>query len=221
MIIETGQRKEKRINDLKTSVLDMFDKNLQIIELLQNYMEKEEQNLAFQIIELEDQLDLDQQEILIQVNNFIIQEQPKAIDLRFALGINVIASECEIIGDYYKALVKQMIKTGHIKSKHEKLLVNLLATIKINLEETKYAFENLSHDLAKSISRRKEEVEVLISKLTEDINNLLIEANNYNDVKDLTRILNISRIFDRTFAHLIVICEQITYINNGQLIHYA
>ena len=84
MIIETGQRKEKRINDLKTSVLDMFDKNLQIIELLQNYMEKEEQNLAFQIIELEDQLDLDQQEILIQVNNFIIQEQPKAIDLRFA-----------------------------------------------------------------------------------------------------------------------------------------
>ena len=60
MIIETGQRKEKRINDLKTSVLDMFDKNLQIIDLLQNYMETEEQNLAFQIIELEDQLDLDQ-----------------------------------------------------------------------------------------------------------------------------------------------------------------
>ena len=89
-----------------------------------------------------------------------------------------------------------------------------------DMSETKIAFDQLSHNLASSIARRSEEREITIKKFTDDINELLVSANTYDDVKALTRTLSMSKNFDRTFAHLVVICEQISYIVNGQVFHY-
>ncbi len=219
--LKLGTRKEKRLTDLKEKVDQLFDINIKMIYLTQELLENSENDVALKIIDLEEVNDQKQQEIIVLVTNILITEQPKASDLRLILGIFAIANELEIIGDYYKKLAKNFLKTELTERKHQKMVNKLIRKSEKDLEETKIAFDQLSHDLACSIARNSEDNDLLTRKFTDDINHLLIDANNYDEVKALTRVLNISRYFERTFAHLIVICEQISYIVNGQVFHYV
>lgn len=218
--IELGKRKEKRLNELKQQIDDLFDVNIEMIDLTKQFLESSDNELALKVIDLESRTDQMQQEIVVSVNSILITEQPKASDLRFTLGAFVIAGELEIIGDYLKKFAKNMLKTELTERKHQKLVASLIESSKNDMSETKIAFDQLSHNLASSIARRSEEREITIKKFTDDINELLVSANTYDDVKALTRTLSMSKNFDRTFAHLMLICEQISYIANGQIFHY-
>ena len=219
--LELGRRKEKRIKTLINKVDAMFDNNIKMVGLVQELLKTNNNELALKIIDLEEISDQLQQEIVIDVNTIIITEQPKAGDLRLVLSILIISNELEIISDYYKKFAKKMLKTELSERKHQELVSSLVATSYSDLNETKEAFDKLSHDLASSIARRSEEVDEIITTFTNDINNLLVEAGSYDEVKSLTRILSMSKNLERTFAHLLVICEQISYIANGQVFHYA
>lgn len=219
--LELGKRKEKRLNELKCKVDELFDVNIKMINLAHQFLETGDNQCVLEIIDLETITDQMQQDIIVNVNNILVTEQPKASDLRLTLGVFVIAGELEIIGDYYKKFAKNMLKTELTERKHQKLVAKLIDASAKDMAETKIAFKELSHDLASSIARRGEEIEQTIRKFTNDINELLVEANTYDEVKALTRTLAMSKNFERTFAHLTVICEQISFIANGQVFHYA
>lgn len=219
--LELGKRKEKRLSELKAKVDQLFDINIKMVEFACKYLQTNDNNDALEIIELEALTDQMQQEIIVDVNSILITEQPKAIDLRLTLGTFVIASELEIIGDYYKKFAKNMLKTELTEKKHQKLVTSLMNDSLTNLIETKKAFDEISHSLASTIARRSEEIETKVKAFNKDINERLVDATTYDEVRALTRALSISRNLERTFAHLTVICEQISYIVKGQVFHYA
>ena len=222
IVIETGERKEKGLTYIKNKIEIMFDRAIVMVELSKELSDSEVGNeLAVQIIEVEELLNQEYQELILDITKFLIKEQPKAGDLRLILGVYVISSELETIGDYYKSFAKKMLKTELTERKHQKLVTNLLINTVDYLKETKEAFSTQSHELASSIARRSDEVDRNTSKLIEDINLLLVEADSYDEVKGLTRIISIAKIFDRTFNHLSIICEQISYIEKGQIFYYA
>lgn len=219
--IQIGKRKEKRLSELKAKIDKMFDINIQMVELASEFLQTNDNNIALKIIDLEPMTDQMQQEIIVDVNSILVTEQPKARDLRLTLGIFVIASELEIIGDYYKKLAKNMLKTELPERKQQKLVASLVNESCTSLIETKKAFDTLSHNLASNIGGRSEETETKLKSFNKNINELLVDANNYDDVRALTRALSISKSVERTFAHITVICEQISYIVKGQVFHYA
>ena len=87
--------------------------------------------------------------------------------------------------------------------------------------ETRAAFKDENHQLAKMIAKRDEEIDLLSNKLVADINKLLEESLDKTEVKAYTRILILAKTFERAGDHLVNICEQVSYIEKGQIYHYA
>ncbi|MGL5021596.1 MAG: phosphate signaling complex PhoU family protein, partial [Mycoplasmatales bacterium] len=137
------------------------------------------------------------------------------------MGSYALSSDLERIGAYFKGFAKMMLKSNIEDRKHQKIVSTLFDEIAVRLEDTKIAYETQNHQLAKSIAKRDEEIDELSKKLVANVNKMLEESTDKSEVKALTRILVLAKTFERAGDHLVNICEQISYIERGQIYNYS
>lgn len=219
--IKIGKRKEAELKKLCDDTVGMFDQVHKMIEMSQIMLESQDNEIALDLIDEDKYLDDLQTELIISINNFILREQPKAKDLRITLGVFAISYDCERLGDYMKSFAKITIKTKITKEVHISIINNLLKVILQRLKETKEAFIVGSHDLAKSIAKRDIEIDDLAKRLTYDLTEDICKLQTQQEAEDLRRIILQAKAFERAGDHLVNICEQISYIEKGQLFHYS
>ncbi len=219
--IIVGSRKEQGLENLKAMTVDMFLQLEKMIDLSKILLDTNDREIALQIIEEDDYMDDFLSDITIEISNYIIKEQPIAIDLRICLGTLKLVLDLERIGDYFKNFAKFTLKEDLDSKTQQNLVSDLLSQIQLRTVEVKAAYMNLDHKAAKQIAKRDREIDELTGKLLDNVNKKLIKANNDVDVKSLARIIKLARTFERSGDHLVNICEQISYINRGQIYHYS
>lgn len=219
--VVVGKRKEDELKRIKSGTIDMFNQIEKMLELAKILLETSDNSLALQVIEEDKYTDDLQNDMIVEITNFILIEQPKAIDLRVVLGTLQLVGDLERIGDYCKSFAKTMIKSDIEERKHQKLVEKILGKLLKRVGETKVAYQTLDHPLAKNIAKRDEEIDELTSDLTKDVNKQLEETSDPNEIKAFTRIILLAKTFERSGDHIVNICEQISYINKGQIYHYS
>lgn len=219
--IVVGSRKEQGLENLKTMTVDMFLQLEKMIDLSKILLETNDREIALQIIEEDVYMDDFLSDITIEISNYIIKEQPIAVDLRVCLGTLKLILDLERMGDYCKKYAKYNLKEEMESKTQQSLVSELLNQIMLRTVEVKNAYTSNDHKAAKQIAKRDQEIDELTRKLVENVNKKLVKATEFNDVKSLTRIIGLARIFERSGDHLVNVCEQISYINRGQIYHYS
>ncbi len=219
--IVVGSRKEQGLENLKAMTVDMFLQLEKMIDLSKILLETNDREIALQIVEEDDYMDDFLSDISIEISNYIIKEQPIAVDLRVCLGTLKLILDLERIGDYFKNFAKFTLKEDFDSKTQQNLVSELLTQIQLRTVEVKAAYVNLDHKAAKQIAKRDREIDELTRRLLDNVNKKLVKANNESEVKSLSRIIKLARTFERSGDHLVNICEQISYINRGQIYHYS
>lgn len=219
--INVGRQKEEDLESIKKSTLDMFSQIEKMLELSKILLENNDNKLALELIEEDQYVDDNEDDVIIEINNFIITYQPVASDLRRVLATYQIVSDLERIGDNFKTLAKNFLKSDIDEKKHQKMVNEILNEIKIRIKETKEAYSTTNYPLAKSIARRDKDIDNLTKKLIDDINKKLVETEDIKEIKAFTRLLLLAKFFERSGDHLVNICEEIAYIKKGQIYHYS
>lgn len=219
--IVVGSRKEQGLENLKAMTVDMFLQLEKMIDLSKILLETNDREIALQIIEEDIYMDDFLSDITIEISNYIIKEQPIAVDLRICLGTLKLILDLERVGDYFKNFAKFTLKEDLESKTQQNLVSELLIQIQLRTVEVKSAYINLDHKAAKQIAKRDREIDEITGKLLDSVNKKLIKANNDTDVKSLSRVIKLARMFERSGDHLVNICEQISYINRGQIYHYS
>lgn len=219
--IVVGSRKEQGLENLKSMTVDMFLQLEKMIDLSKILLDTNDREIALQIIEEDLYMDDFLSDITIEISNYIIKEQPIAIDLRICLGTLKLILDLERVGDYFKNFAKFTLKEDLESKTQQNLVSDLLNQIQLRTIEVKAAYVNLDHKAAKQIAKRDREIDELASKLLANVNKKLVKANTDTDVKSLSRVIKLARMFERSGDHLVNICEQISYINRGQIYHYS
>lgn len=219
--IVVGSRKEQGLENLKSMTVDMFLQLEKMIDLSKILLDTNDREIALQIIEEDQYMDDFLSDITIEISNYIIKEQPIAIDLRICLGTLKLILDLERIGDYFKNFAKFTLKEDLESKSQQNLVSDLLNQIQLRTVEVKSAYINLDHSMAKQIAKRDREIDDLSAKLLANVNKKLIKANTEVDVKSLSRVTKLAITFERSGDHLVNICEQISYINRGQIYHYS
>lgn len=219
--MKKSDKKQIELDKIKQMTIDMFNQIQKMLELSNLVLNETNNELALELIDEDQYVDDLEKELILEINNFIVLYQPKASDLRLVMGTYRIISDLERVGDNIKAFSKTLIKNNISRDNHEKIISNILEMILLRIKETKEAYDKTDHTLAKLIAKRDIEIDNLTKGLMKDIGLRLKDSNNPEDVKDLTKLIVLARFFERSGDHLVSICEQISYIQKGQLYNYS
>ncbi len=219
--VKVGTRKEEGLENIKAMTVEMFVQLEKMIELSKIIIDKNNREIALEIIDEDVYMDDILCDITIEISNYIIREQPIAMDLRICLGTLKLIADIERIADYTKNFAKYSLKEDLTSKTQQNLINDLLTQIMLRVVETKAAYVAMDHKQAKAIAKRDSEIDELTKQLVDNVNQKLIKADNPADVKSLTRVVKLARIFERSGDHLVNICEQVSYINRGQIYHYS
>lgn len=220
-IANVGMRKDKQLAQIKDSTKEMFEQIEKMIDLTIILYENNSTGIAMEIIDEDNYLDHLHKDVIVEVNHFIIREQPKAIDLRIALGTYKLATDLVRLGDYFKGYAKLQLHELELNEKQKKIFLENITILKQQLNETKIAYIKVNHQLAKVIAKRDEGIKARTQKIIAELTKDLINETRVEEIDKTVKIIIQIRTLSRANDHLINICEQISYIANGQIYHYS
>lgn len=220
-IANVGMRKDKQLAQIKDSTKEMFEQIEKMIDLTIILYENNSTGIAMEIIDEDNYLDHLHKDVIVEVNHFIIREQPKAIDLRIALGTYKLATDLVRLGDYFKGYAKLQLHELELNEKQKKIFLENITILKQQLNETKIAYIKVNHQLAKVIAKRDEGIKARTQKIITELTKDLINETRVEEIDKTVKIIIQIRTLSRANDHLINICEQISYIANGQIYHYS
>lgn len=219
--ITLGKRKDEGLEVIQNMVIDMFTQLETMIELSKILLETNNREIAVQIVDEDKNMDDMMSDLTIEISNFITREQPLAQDLRMSVGNLRIISDLERMGDYFKNFAKFTLKVEVNSKTQYQILTELINQIFDRVVELRKIYLEINHKEAKSLAKRDEEIDILARDLIANVNEKLRKENDLDEIKSLTRVVMIARTFERSGDHIVNICENISYINKGQIYHYA
>ncbi len=200
---------------------EMFEQIEKMIDMTIILYENSSTEIALEIVDEDRFLDQLQKDLIVEINHFIIREQPKATDLRVALGTFSLSGDLERLGDYFKGYAKLHLKDLELNSKQKRIFLENITILKQQLVETKAAYLAQNHQLAKIIAKRDEGIKTRTNTIIDELSKELAKETDSKEIKKLVKLIIRIRTLSRANDHLINICEQISYIANGQIYHYA
>lgn len=219
MSLVLGRRKEELLNQMNDSLLEMFLQYEKMLELTKMVVETNDREIAINLIEEDSYMDQLQNDLIIDVNTFILKEQPKAMDLRIAMATYAISFDVERLADYLKNIGKYVLKENCVLTDFDKRVIYILQEIEVKMTDLKEIWKNFDHRGARELAKADEKIEKYLKKLEDEIyDEFKKEDANY---LALARIYSTSRSLRRTNDHITNICEHISYIKKGQLYHYS
>ncbi len=219
--VSIGKRKDKMLKEIIVIATNMFEQLEKMVDMTIISYENKDIDIALQVVDEDHYLDQLQKDLIVEINHFIIREQPKATDLRVALGTFTLASDIERLGDYFKGYAKLQLKELEMSEKQLGIFLEAIIILKQQINETKAAYLAHNHQLAKIIANRDEGTMNRLDKLMRELSKDLLTCKTQEEINKTVKIILQIRTLSRANSHLTSICEQISYIANGQIYHYS
>lgn len=202
------------LNELKKSVIEMADQALKNVRQGLQSFEKNDLDLAREIIKADDQIDMYEEEISKQALRIIWKEQPIAQDLRLVTTILKILTDIERIGDHASDISEISLHLeGHQFSRDLSMVLSMAKNAENMVQSAIEALVSEDAVLAKLIIAQDDIVDDLykqmITKSAEWI------KDDVDDTPYVISIILISKYLERVADHAVNIAEWVIFLVTG------
>lgn len=208
---------ELNINTLKNYTITMMEKCEAAVGKSVEAMIKRDLELAKQVIEEDDEIDMLREYIRDRSIELMALRQPMARDLRYIYALGSIAIELERIGDYAVNIAKEQLKIGNEEYIKELVDIPKMARgCREMILEAKKALEENDEKLAYVVALKDDNIDKLYECIHEDCINVMDKE--HTAIKQGVRLLFVGRYLERIGDHTTNICEKIIYAVNGEMV---
>ena len=209
---ESLQRDIDRIRRKVTSMAELAGRALK--DSLRALQERNRQ-VAYTVILRDQRIDELEKEIDRLCLEFIARQQPVAGPLRLAYATIKINLELERVGDYAESIARQVLKLMVMDVQVPTARYTEIADLSIPmLNDAVKSFVNQDAELARQTMAVEETVDVLKSRLTADLVQLLREDK--IPLEALNPLMTIARRFERVSDQARNICTEVLYMCTGE-----
>ena len=198
---------------MANEVEDMLYKSLKAIE-------KQDNELAREVIELDKHIDQQEVSIEDQLLSLMALQQPVAVDLRFIVGALKMNNDLERIGDHATNIAKTAIElVGEPYLKPLEDLPKMGKIARSMLHDAVHAFINQNAELARDVCIRDDEVD----KLQKDIQTEIIEIlqTKKNKIKQGFDLISIASDIERVADLSTNLSEEVVFMREARIIRHG
>lgn len=210
----------RAIERLKKQILGLSAKVEESMIKAFKALQNNDQNLAYEVIQYDDQIDALEVEIEEQCLETLALHQPVAIDLRFIVAILKINNDLERIGDLAVSMAQRattltdILPTNKAKIDFEDISKRVHEIIHLSLE----AFVNLDEELARQVIASDTEIDRINREIHAQV---LDECKKFPEkIESLMLQLSVSRNLERMADHATNIAEDVVYMIHGKIIRH-
>ncbi|WP_448588604.1 phosphate signaling complex protein PhoU [Thermocrinis sp.] len=207
------------LEETKQLVLKMADAVKTAVEKSIESLNKQDTNLAEEVIKGDDVIDQLEVEIERRCIRMIALYQPEAIDLRLIMGIYKVVSDLERIGDEAGNVAERSILLSQEPPLKPYLNLTLMAnSVKTMVEDAVISFFHRDTELAKKVIERDDMVDELYHQLERELITYVLE-----DQRNIRRAISLSfvaRHFERMADHAENIAEMAIYWSQGEVVKH-
>ena len=212
-------RLHSEIEETKHLVLKMADAVKGAVEKSIESLNKQDTDLAEEIIKGDDFIDQLEVEIERRCIRMIALYQPEAVDLRLIMGMYKVVSDLERIGDEAENVAQRSILLAQEPPLKPYLNLSLMAnTVKTMIEDAVVSFFQRDTELAKKVIERDDMVDELYHQLERELITYVME-----DQRNIKRVISLSfvaRHFERMADHAENIAEMAIYWSMGEVVKH-
>ncbi len=209
----------QEIEETKHLVIDMAKLAKVAVDNASASLNKQDIDLAEQVIKGDDQIDLMEVEIEKRCIRMIALYQPEASDLRLIMGIYKIVSDLERIGDEAENIAHRSILLAKEPPLKPYVNLNLMSEhVKTMIEDAVISFFQKDVELAKKVIQRDDLVDELYHQLERELITYVLE-----NPMNISRVINLSfiaRHFERIADHAENIAEMAIYWTEGEIVKH-
>jgi len=207
------------IEETKQLVLKMAELIRTAVEKAIDSLNKQDTNLAEEIIKGDDAIDQLEVEIERRCIRMIALYQPEAVDLRLIMGMYKVVSDLERIGDEAENIAERSILLAQEPPLKPYVNLTLMAnTVRTMIEDAVISFFHRDVELAKKVIERDDIVDELYHQLERELITYVME-----DPRNIKRVISLSfvaRHFERMADHAENIAEMAIYWSEGELVKH-
>ena len=211
---------EQELNRIKQQVLTMAGLVEQVLDDVAKAIPTRDKALAQKVIDFDDQIDQCEVEIDRLATEFIVRQQPMAVDLRFVIVAIKLGPELERIADNAVNIARYMLDLEDEDWVGPLLdLPRMLALARAMVSDAIAAYVERDAERAREVIERDDEVDQYYWKIFRDLVDTMTQ-----DPSSVSR--SISLIFVARFAERIAdqatnIGEEVVYLVEGEPIRHA
>ncbi|MFN4319356.1 MAG: phosphate signaling complex protein PhoU [Aquificaceae bacterium] len=209
----------QELEETKGLVLKMAGLVKDAVDKAIESLNKQDVNLAEEIIKGDDQIDQMEVEIERRCIRMIALYQPEAVDLRLIMGIYKIVSDLERIADEAENIAERSILLAQEPPLKPYVNLTLMAAnVKSMIEDAVLSFFQRDISLAKKVIERDDMVDELYHQVQRELITYMLE-----DPRNIKRSIHLSfvaRHLERMADHAENIAEMTIYWSEGEMVKH-
>ncbi|MFN3975746.1 MAG: phosphate signaling complex protein PhoU [Aquificaceae bacterium] len=209
----------QELEETKGLVLKMAGLVKDAVDKAIESLNKQDVDLAEEIIKGDDQIDQMEVEIERRCIRMIALYQPEAVDLRLIMGIYKIVSDLERIADEAENIAERSILLAQEPPLKPYVNLTLMAAnVKSMIEDAVLSFFQRDISLARKVIERDDMVDELYHQVQRELITYMLE-----DPRNIKRSIHLSfvaRHFERMADHAENIAEMTIYWSEGEMVKH-
>ncbi len=207
---------EKNMLELQNKMGEMVDATIKVMEKAFIALEKQDMELALDVIEDDAYIDELENEINQMAVWLTAKEQPVARDLRRIISMIKMSSDIERIADFAVNTAKATIKIGKTESMLSKTSVVEMKNIAMDmLVKALKAFVEEDVALAKAVGSLDDKIDKMNYENYITLTNCLKEQPEH--AEEIVQLLFINRFVERAADHITNMAESTAYFIKGRM----
>lgn len=214
---------KNRLAKLNERIIEMGQEAEKLIEKTILALSQNDRNLAEEVIETDDKIDLMQLDIEKECASLIAQQQPIASDLRFILSVIKIVTDIERIADQCCDICKYSLglEDGEWSKEeaHQRHIEKMAITARDMLTEALDGFVTKDIESIKAICKADDKIDEAFWKIWKELRAKMLEDKDF--IKDGMHYLMMTKYLERIADHITNIAEWIYYSLTGSYVIHA
>ena len=216
MVNHTVKSYDAELDDVERHIAEMGGLAEKMVMEAMDALSSADAQLAHQVVETDQRLDLLQRQIEDLAVMTIARRQPVAIDLRELIGAIRIAGDLERIGDLAKNIAKRSVKIGS-EGRVARAIVGIKHMNEVATELLKDvldAYAQRDADRAREVWERDVDLDALEDSVFRDLLTHMME--DPRNISFCAHLLFCSKNIERIGDHATNIAETVVYLTTGQ-----
>ncbi len=206
---------QRDIDRIRGRISDMANLATDALEAVLRAFSNRDRQLAYTVILRDRRIDELELEIDRLCLEFLVRQQPVALQLRFAYIAIKINQDIERIGDYAESIARQVLKLSAFDCEFPLARFEQIASLSIPmLRDAVRAFLTEDVELARRTMAVEDEVDGLKSTINAEL--FALRHDGKLPLKALTPLMTVARRFERVTDQAQNICEEVIYMTTGE-----
>ncbi|MFZ3578611.1 phosphate signaling complex protein PhoU [Virgibacillus sp. DJP39] len=211
----TRENFEEQLTGLKSQLMELGHLAKTALDRSIHALENQNVELALQVIEDDDEINVMEEEINENATWLIAKEQPLATDLRKIIAVMKVTTDIERIGDLAVNIAKSVIRIGEHKFVEPlKKIPEMASVTQEMIDHVLLAFNEEDIFKARDVAKKDDEVDKMYGGLVAELMDLMTKNPDY--IAQIIQLSFICRYLERVADHTTNISEAIIYLVKGK-----